>query len=117
MESSRVVSHTTGFATYTTTPGLNNGSGGSGSSGLSESAKKTIGGVVGGVGGAILLGGIAIVFWRLRSKKRHAADEDDDIMSGTTDSYGEHKRQGAQPFQSTLDQYHAPGKVNAAANF
>lgn len=84
--------------------------------------------MVGGIGGAILLGGIALVAWRLR-KKRAAVDDDDDNLTGSTamggTDYAEVKRNSVggapaqgTPFQSTLDQYHTPGRTaNAGTNF
>ncbi|RMZ76569.1 hypothetical protein DV737_g4739, partial [Chaetothyriales sp. CBS 132003] len=49
---------------------------GSGSSGLSSTAKATIGGVVGGVGGALLLAGLAYTAWRVWGKKKNLHDDD-----------------------------------------
>jgi hypothetical protein len=86
-------------------------------SGLSDSKKKIIGGVVGGVGGAILLGGIALVCWRIWGRKKRVAEDDDDIMAGTGAALGDkpHSPGASAPFS---DQYHAPsGRPNAAANF
>ena len=76
-----------------------------------------------GVGGAILIGAIGVVFWRMSARKRNAArtDEDADLMSGTAVGTGAREKapspHGGTPFQSTLDQYHNPGPVNAASNF
>jgi len=96
---------------------LTNGGSSSGSSGLSETAKKTIGGVVGGVGGALLLAGLAYTAWRIWGKKKNLHDDDlydpnlnQDKLSATTGS-------DSTPFQRTLDQYHSPGPVNTASNF
>lgn len=111
---------TTGFTTFTDPASLNNGNGNSGGGGLSESNKKIIGGVVGGVGGAILLGGLAIVAWRIWGRKKHITEDDDDLMAGTGSALGSDKATGSTgtPFQSNLDQYHTPGgRPNAAANF
>jgi hypothetical protein len=76
-----------------------------------------------GVGGAIVLGAIAVVVWRI-SKKRNGnnADDDDDLMSGTAVGSGRSEMTSSPgttgtPFKSTLDQYHNPGPVNAASNF
>lgn len=75
-----------------------------------------------GVGGAILVGGLALVIWRI-NKKRNAqyGDDDDDLMSGTAVGSGPREKapspgMGGTPFKSTLDQYHT-GPVNAASNF
>lgn len=75
-----------------------------------------------GVGGAILVGALALVIWRI-NKKRNArySDEDDDLMGGTAVGSGPREKvpspTGGTPFKNTLDQYHNPGPVNAASNF
>lgn len=95
-------------------------------SGLSSHDKQVIIGVVVGVGGALIIGAIGVVIWRLRSRKgsRSDADEAADLMSGTAVGTGNREKapspgagHGNTPFQSTLDQYHNPGPVNAASNF
>ncbi|KAF8541363.1 hypothetical protein BDD12DRAFT_521745 [Trichophaea hybrida] len=109
---------------YTPTAGLStSGDQSTGSSGLNKTQKNVVIGVVVGVGGAILLGGLLIVFWRLKRARKNPVDEDDlmrrggsplaesgrDMHSSSTD---------ASPFQATLDQYHRPpGQVNASSNF
>lgn len=110
-------------AESTSTPGLSKESSGDGDSGVTDEQKKIIIGVVVGVGGAILIGAIGVVFWRI-SRKRNAArtDEDTDLMSGTAVGSGVRETApspgaGGTPFKSTLDQYHNPGPVNAASNF
>lgn len=91
---------------------------GSSSKGLSDSNKKIIGGVVGGVGGAILLGGIAIVCFRIWGKKKRVTEDDADLMAGTGSALGDKPQGGRSPFESNLEQYHNPGgRPNAAANF
>ncbi|GAB7365225.1 hypothetical protein MBLNU230_g6311t1 [Neophaeotheca triangularis] len=115
----RVVSSTTGFATATIHPSLQNGSGSSGS-GLSDSSKKIIGGVVGGVGGAVLIGGLAIFAWRLWSKKkRERAEAEDDFLDSRDDSIHREKRDSvATPLRGNGDAYTNPGgNVNASSNF
>lgn len=77
-----------------------------------------------GVGGAILIAGVAFVAWRIWGRNRRNADNDeDDLMSAGT-AVGSNQREkapsptsGSTPFRSTLDQYHNPGPVNAASNF
>ena len=108
----------------TAVPGLNKGNGDSGSSGLSDDQKKIVIGVVVGVGGAIVIGSVIAVFWRISSRRRKAAQNDDvtDLMSGTAVGTGAREKApspgaGGTPFRSTLDQYHNPGPVNAASNF
>jgi len=107
----------------TESPGLSGSSSDDSDSGLSSGQKKTIIGVVVGVGGAILIGAIGVVVWRIRARRR-AAGEDDaaDLMSGTAVGTGVREKApspaaGGTPFRSTLDQYHNPGPVNAASNF
>jgi hypothetical protein len=109
---------------YTPTAGLStSGDEGSSPSGITKTQKNVVIGVVVGVGGAILLGGLIIVFWRLKKAKKNPVDEDDlmrrggsplaesgrDMHSASTDT---------SPFQATLDQYRRPpGQVNASSNF
>lgn len=118
----KVVASTTGYATATVSPSVQNGSGGSGSSsGLSSSSKKIIGGVVGGIGGAILVGALAVVAWRLWGRKHHKVPtEDEDIFAGTNDNLMREKAvgNGGSPLRGNLEQYHNPnGAVNTASNF
>ncbi|OJD09969.1 hypothetical protein AJ78_08829 [Emergomyces pasteurianus Ep9510] len=108
----------------TAAPGLGNEGGGSpSSSGLSDSSKKIIIGVVVGVGGAVILGGLAFVAWRLRRKRnaRGLGDDDDLMNAGTAVGSSTHETSTMgtthSPFKSTLDQYHHPGGVNPSSNF
>ncbi|KAF2441405.1 hypothetical protein P171DRAFT_523418 [Karstenula rhodostoma CBS 690.94] len=112
---SRTVEHTTGTTVEALpTTQASNSSGG----GLSSTNKSIIGGVVGGVGGAILLGGIALVCWRMWGKKKRVTEDDADLMAGTGSALGDKTQSSASPFQSNLEQYHNPGgRPNAAANF
>ncbi|KAJ5267006.1 hypothetical protein N7478_009814 [Penicillium angulare] len=125
------LSHTT-LANVVTSTGLSSSTdaaslgtdnkGSSSSSGLSSSDKKIIIGVVVGVGGAIILGAIGVVFWRIQKKRNEAfGDEDADLMGGTAVGAGPREKApspgGGTPFKNTLDQYHNPGPVNAASNF
>ena len=111
---------TTGTAVSTETPLPQSGSGGSGH-GLSDTNKKVVGGVIGGIGGAILLGGLAIVAWRIWGRKKRVSEDDDDLMAGTGSALGDKPNSAGNnhaPFQSNLEQYHNPGgRPNAAANF
>jgi len=68
-----------------------------------------------GVGGAIVLGALGVVAWRLWGKKKDAVDDDfydpnmtKETSSGSTDN---------SPFKSTLDQYHNPGPITTSHNF
>lgn len=79
-------------------------------------------GVVVGVGGAIALAAMALVAWRVWGRKRNS--DDDDLMTYGTGYGPVEKREvgSAQgpsrtPFQSTLENYHAPSNVNASSNF
>ena len=87
---------------------------------MSTANKNIIIGVVVGVGGAIILGGIAVVAWRLRRGRnsRGPGDEDDLMNSGTAVGSSSHETSTVgSPFKTTLDQYHNPGPVNQASNF
>jgi hypothetical protein len=119
----------TGVETSTRTPGLSESNENKGS-GMSTGTRNTVIGVVVGVGGAIVLGALAFVAWRIWGRKR-GAREDDGLSGGyggaTTAPYapmdkseaGSSAGVGAQrnPFQSTLETYHAPTQVNASSNF
>lgn len=103
-------------ASLTSTPDLNGTNDGGGISGLSSSSKIIIGGVVGGIGGAILLGGLAVVAWRIWGRKGKTGGDNDDLIDSQPGSSGKEKRSSASdPFRSHLDQTHAP--VNTASNF
>ncbi|KAK4130122.1 hypothetical protein BT67DRAFT_241598 [Trichocladium antarcticum] len=88
-------------------------------SGMSTQTRNTVIGVVVGVGGAIILGGLAFVAWRIWGRKRNQ-EENDVLMdygnqAETAEPAG--SMAGRTPFQSTLESYHAPTQVNTAANF
>jgi hypothetical protein len=110
---------TTGQAITTDPPETQKGTESSGG-GLSKEKQSIIGGVVGGVGGALLLGGIALVCWRMWGRKKRVSADDDDINFNTGSALGDKPASGAAntPFQNNLEQYHNPGgRPNAAANF
>jgi len=103
----------------TTTPGLAGDSSGQ-ASGMSTQTRNTVIGVVVGVGGAIILGGLALVAWRIWGRKKHQEENDGLMDYGSAieskpESGG--SMAGRTPFQSTLESYHAPTQVNTAANF
>ncbi|MCJ1469338.1 hypothetical protein MMC07_007971 [Pseudocyphellaria aurata] len=102
-------------------PTLDNGNESSNNSGLEPSQKRIIIGVVVGIGGAILLGGLAVVAWRIWGKRKESAYEDHELMDSQPGSSSLEKRSSVSdnsPFRSTLDQYHHPaGPVNTASNF
>ncbi|KAK3906610.1 hypothetical protein C8A05DRAFT_40638 [Staphylotrichum tortipilum] len=103
----------------TSTPDLvNNGNSGQ-AQGMTTQTRNTVIGVVVGVGGAIILGGLALLAWRIWGRKKHQ-DENDGLMDyGSTAEKPEPSGSmgGRTPFQSTLESYHAPTQVNTAANF
>ena len=121
LTTSAVVAITSSTSTSTAAPGLNSTNDNSGSSGLQPSQKRIIIGVVVGIGGVVLLGGLALVAWRIWGKKKNLADDDDDLIGSQLSSLGQEKPNSASdnsPFRSTLDQYHAPtGPVNTSSNF
>ncbi|EFQ26757.1 hypothetical protein CGRA01v4_08975 [Colletotrichum graminicola] len=113
----------TSESTVTSTPGLNDASSGDSSSGMSTQTRNTVIGVVVGVGGAIVLGALGFVAWRIWGKKKHA-EENDGLMEYNNQYGNEPKAEvgsaqgaGRTPFQSTLESYHAPNQVNASSNF
>jgi hypothetical protein len=95
---------------------------------MSQGTKNIIIGVVGGVGGAIVLGALGFVAWRIWGRKRRA-EENDGLMdyhtAGTSAFSSEPKPDASStgtapsrsPFQTTLEDYHRPGQVNASSNF
>ena len=103
----------------TSPPNLANNGNSSQESGMSTQTRNTVIGVVVGIGGAIILGGLAFVAWRIWGRKRN--QEENDVLM----DYGSHVEKpetsgsmgGRTPFQSTLESYHAPTQVNTAANF
>ncbi|KAK1992268.1 hypothetical protein LX36DRAFT_304347 [Colletotrichum falcatum] len=113
----------TSEATVTSTPGLNEANSGDSSSGMSTQTRNTVIGVVVGVGGAIVLGALGFVAWRIWGKKKHA-EENDGLMeynnqygNDAKPEVGSAQGPGRTPFQSTLESYHAPNQVNASSNF
>ncbi|KAL8752032.1 MAG: hypothetical protein Q9199_006018 [Rusavskia elegans] len=119
---STVVPVSTSSVTSTKNPTTNDeNENGSSKSGLDYSQKRIVIGVVVGIGGAILLGGIAVVAWRIWGRKGRATDDDNDLMDSHPGSSGREKQSsvsGQSPFRSTLDQYHnQTGPVNTASNF
>ncbi|EAS32762.1 uncharacterized protein CIMG_03786 [Coccidioides immitis RS] len=102
----------------TNAPGIGDDPSGSDSSGLSDSSRNIIIGVVVGVGGAVLLSGLALVVYRLRRKRNARTEPDEDDLTGTAlGSHSHAASMSSSPFKTTLDQYHNPGPVNPASNF
>jgi hypothetical protein len=111
-----VEAKTTGYATATIAPSLAH-EGGNGSN-LSTNTKKIIGGVVGGIGGAILIGGLAFVAWRLWGKKKEQEVTQEDLYS--SDSLSAQKRMSGNTLETAgySERYSNPnGAVNTASNF
>jgi len=95
---------------------------GSGSSGLSSNSKKIIGGVVGGIGGAIFLAAIAFVCWRIWGKKnKYDPNEDMDYAAGTGTGLGDSgsRKEDGLAHDNDHDSRYTGSTVrpNAAANF
>jgi len=92
---------------------------------MTTKTRNTVIGVVVGVGGAIIFAGLGIMAYRIWGRKKN--DEDDDglmgfragpEMSGSAGTGGVAGAQTANPFQSTLENYHNPAKnVGASTNF
>lgn len=118
----------TSAATIVSTPTLNAGDNEGGGGGMSTQTRNTVIGVVGGVGGAIVLGALAFVAWRIWGRKRKH-EENDGLMdyhtAGTSafnsepkpDATSQSTAPSRSPFQTTLEDYHRPGQVNASSNF
>jgi hypothetical protein len=110
----------TSKTTSTQTAGLADNDGGEQESGMPPQTRDTVIGVVVGVGGAIILGGLALVAWRIWGRKKHQ-DENDGLMDYGSAIESKPETGGSltsrTPFQSTLESYHAPTQVNTAANF
>ncbi|KAL8833694.1 MAG: hypothetical protein Q9170_004139 [Blastenia crenularia] len=121
LTTSSVIPVSASTASSTSNPALDTSESSTSKSGLDSSQKRIIIGVVVGVGGAILLGGIAVVVWRIWGRKGRSNDDDNDLMGSHPGSSGREKRSsisGHSPFRSTLDQYHHHGgPPNTASNF
>jgi hypothetical protein len=101
---------------------------------MSAKTRNTVIGVVVGIGGAIVVGALGLVAWRIWGRKKHQ-EEADGLMDFNENNsrpssngpyhsvekteYGSVGSSGPQrsPFQSTLDTYHQPTPVNASSNF
>lgn len=74
-----------------------------------------------GIGGAVLLGGLAVVAYRIWGRKKSREDADDfydQKRPNTMEKAGGSSGSGSSnPFKSTLENYHNPAKVNASSNF
>ncbi|KAL8387357.1 hypothetical protein RB595_009963 [Gaeumannomyces hyphopodioides] len=110
--------------TTTSTAGLAGGSNGNNQqqAGMSEDQKKTIIGVVCGIGGAIVLAVVGIVAWRVWGRKRNQEEAEGAFGPSYSPAEKPDQQQPSSqssrtPFQSTLESYHAPTQVNTASNF
>ncbi|KAG5951439.1 hypothetical protein E4U53_003094 [Claviceps sorghi] len=107
----------------TSTPGLSSTDGEA--TGMTSKTRNTVIGVVVGIGGAIVVGALALVAWRIWGRKKDS-DEHDVLMDYDLSSPGaaEKSERGSSaggtqrsPFQSTLENYHQPNQVNPSSNF
>lgn len=121
----------TSITVSTSTPALNAQESNS-DSGMSDGTRNTIIGVVVGIGGAILLGAIALVSWRIWGRRKRA-EENDALMdydhgrpysnvgavekADPPSTAGGSTAPSRSPFQQTLENYHQPAHVNASSNF
>ncbi|KFY23271.1 hypothetical protein V493_05958 [Pseudogymnoascus sp. VKM F-4281 (FW-2241)] len=88
------------------------------SSSMDTKTRNTVIGVVVGVGGAIFLALVFLVFWKFWGRRRAARTQDDDALMMTSPGEKPDTASTANPFQSTLESYHAPQRpVNASSNF
>jgi hypothetical protein len=108
----------------TTTPDLVGSQSSGNQTGITPQTRNTIIGVVVGVGGAIVLAGVAFLAFRLYRKRQ--PEEDTGLMDYNSGYTAAEKsdvassapsQAGRTPFQSTLESYHAPAQVNPASNF
>jgi len=107
----------------TTTPGLSSDEGET--SGMTSKTRNTVIGVVVGIGGAIVIGALGLVAWRIWGRKK-LSEEHDVLMDHDMSSPGaaEKSERGSSaggnqrtPFHSTLENYHQPNQVNPSSNF
>jgi hypothetical protein len=108
------------MASATGNPILGNNTSGTSTSMDTSTRNKVIGGVVGGVGGAALLGVLLLVAYRIWGRRKNQIDDTDDVlMMGQpfNSSNAEKSDTGVTPFKSTLESHHNPAQVNASSNF
>ena len=85
---------------------------------MTQGTKNIIIGVAVGVGGALILGGLLFVAWRIWGRKGNSTDESAGLMHSGRPGHEKNSSVDNSPFKSTLDQYHNPaGRVNQSANF
>ncbi len=91
---------------------------------MSSKTAALVGGIAGGIGGAIVLAALAVVAWRIWGRRRADHDEGVDSMLMTSD-YRLHPEKDTPStagsnnrFQTNLESYHNPvGNLNASSNF
>lgn len=86
---------------------------------MDPNTRKTVIGVICGVGGAIFLALIFLVVWKLWGRRRMGATDDDGLMMDSNMGEKEEGKRSLNPFKSTLESYHNPSSkpVNASSNF
>jgi len=74
---------------------------------------------VGGIGGAILLAGVAFVLWRIYGRKRYDPETDLDYQTGTGQGLGSSgaDKQTLASDEAHNDRYTNPVRPNAGVNF
>lgn len=89
---------------------------------MTTRTRNSIIGAVVGVGGTALLAVLFLVARKIRKRKKSSGYDPglSDFGSGTpphekTSGVGNHRP--VNPFQSTLENYHNPARVNASSNF
>lgn len=71
-----------------------------------------------GIGGAILLGALGFVAWRIRGRRQAGPPADDDLMAGTAVGATSEKPDGSgnKMFTDNLERHHAQ-PTTTATNF
>ena len=92
-----------------------------GSSGVTDDQRRIIIGVVVGLGGAIILGGLAVAAYRVWGRKRGYAEEEDDNLMKKKPSVWEKVgliRSTGRPHQRTPTLHRSPSApITQASNF
>jgi len=92
--------------------------------GMSAATKRTVIGVVVGIIGAVVLGALFFLAWRIWGRRKNDEDDDDTLspFGRGSSAHGQEKTSDVgsmpSPFKTTLDQYHNPNaKTNVSSNF
>lgn len=91
---------------------------------MSDKTRNTVIGVVVGIGGAIIVGALGLIAWRVWGRRKQS-EESDGLMDYDMGAGGFEKQDSSyhgaapapSPFKSTLENYHQPGQVNTSSNF